>query len=94
MFIDGLGPEPNDVTKVSSFAIPAAPQQPQLQPQQQLLSAITVDTLKANEKNDNYTSSLQEETLIFNELLLKRVNQKIVKKENVDAGPNVQKIQR
>ena len=93
--------EQNDLSasKVSSFVVPVTPSQqqqqqqsqPQLHSQQQVLSAISVDTLKTNVKDENYTSSLQEETLMFNELLLKRVNQKSVKRASSDPGTNIQR---
>lgn len=81
--------EPLDVSavneyhpKVSSFAIPAAPSQ-----QQQVLPSISADVLKRGNKEENYGSpSIQEETLMFNELLLKREHQKQIKRASSDPG--------
>ena len=74
--------------KVSSFAIPAAPSQQQQQ-QQQVLPSISADVLKrGNSKEENYSGSpsIQEETLMFNELLLKREHQKQIKRASSDPG--------
>lgn len=75
--------------KVSSFAIPAAPSQAAPLP------SLSNDLLKrAKEENETYNSSIHEETLMFNELLLKRVHQKPVKRASSDPGTMSHNTQR
>lgn len=75
--------------KVSSFAIPAAPSQTTT------LSSLNTNELlgKNKEENENF-GSIHEETLMFNELLLKRVHQKPVKRASSDPGTMSHNTQR
>lgn len=75
--------------KVSSFAIPAAPSQTTPLP------SLNNDLLRrTKEENENFSSSIHEETLMFNELLLKRVHQKPVKRASSDPGTMSHNTQR